>query len=163
MTFRDRFLAYNLRTIGRIFEIQTAYVQVRSRWWQKNVVTENLLPVLTGNDFLLIRWELMDGFSKFKRHVFRFYCSYDQKFYRWKSTSGFNRKRLFDHNLRSNRRIFKIQTASFQVLLKWWFDIFDALNLLPVWTEKLKIGAKTLFSKKNPFRIERVTASIHIS
>jgi len=113
-----------------------------------------------GNDFLLIRWELMDGFSKFKRHVFRFYCSYDQKFYRWKSTSGFNRKRLFDHNLRSNRRIFKIQTASFQVLLKWWFDIFDALILLPVWTEKLKIGAKTLFSKKNPFRIERVTASI---
>ena len=72
-----RFFANILRTNRRIFEIQTAYVQVWSKWRWKNVVAENLLPVWTENDFFLITWELMDGFSKFKRHMFRFYHSDD--------------------------------------------------------------------------------------
>ena len=76
-----RLFAHNLRTIGRIFEIQMAHVQVRSSWWQKNVVTENLLPVLTGNDFLLMRWELIGGFLKFKWYMFRFDCSDDLTFW----------------------------------------------------------------------------------
>ena len=38
--------------------------------------------------------------------------------------------------------------------------IFDTGNLLPVCTEKLKIGAKTLFLNIFPFRIERVTTSM---
>ena len=69
MTFVNRFLAHNLIIYGRIFKIQTAYVQVWSKWWWKNVVTKNRLPVLTGKGFLLISWELIDGFSKFKRHT----------------------------------------------------------------------------------------------
>jgi len=126
------------------------------------VVTENLLPVLMGNDFLLIRWELMDGFSKFKRHVFRFIVVITEKCCRWKSTSGFDGKSFFAHNLRSNRRIFKIRTAFVQVWLKRLFDIFWYLKSNLVWTEKLKMGARTLFSKIFLFRIERVTASTFI-
>ena len=66
---------HKMRTTGRIFEIQTAYGQFWLKCGQKIVVTENLLPVWTGKGFLLIPWEPIDGFSKFKRHVFRFYCS----------------------------------------------------------------------------------------
>ena len=67
-----RLFAHILRTNRRIFEIQTAYVQVWSKWWWKNVVAENLLPVSTGKGFLLISWELIDGFSQCKGHMFRF-------------------------------------------------------------------------------------------
>ena len=74
-------LAHTLRTDGQIFEIQTAYsVQVRKKWWNANFVAENLLPVLTGKGFLLITFEVIDGFMKFKRHAFRFDCSHDLTF-----------------------------------------------------------------------------------
>ena len=76
-----RFFANILRTNRRIFEIQTAYVQVWSKWWWKNVVTKNLLPVSAGKDFLMISWELIDRFSKFKRHMFRFDRSDDLTFW----------------------------------------------------------------------------------
>ena len=76
-----RLFAHNMRTNRRIFKIQTAYVQVWSKWWWKNVVTKNLLPVSAGKDFLLISWELIDGFSKFKRHMFRFDRSDDSTFF----------------------------------------------------------------------------------
>ena len=69
-----------LRTTGRIFEIQTASIQVWSKWWQKNIGAENRLPVLTGKGYLLISWELLDGFSKFKRHMLRFDRSDDLTF-----------------------------------------------------------------------------------
>ena len=68
------------RTTGRIFEIQTASIQVWSKWWQKNIGAENRLPVLTGKGYLLISWELLDGFSKFKRHMLRFDRSDDLTF-----------------------------------------------------------------------------------
>ena len=103
--------AHIIRSNRRIFEILTAYVQVWSKWWWKNVVAENLLPVSTGKGFLLITWEPIDGFLKFKRHMLRFDRSDDQKCCRWKSTSGLDGKRLFAHILRTNRRIFEIQTA----------------------------------------------------
>ena len=76
-----RLFAHILRTNRRIFEIQTAYVQVWSKWWWKNVVTKNLLPVSAVKDFLLISWELIDGFSKFKRQMFRFDRSDDLTFW----------------------------------------------------------------------------------
>ena len=69
------FFVYKMRTIGRIFEIQMACVQVWSKRWQKIIVAENLLPVMTEKGFLLISWELIDGFSKFKRDMLRFYGS----------------------------------------------------------------------------------------
>ena len=141
-----RLFAHIVRTNRRIFEIQTAYVQVWSKWWWKNVVAENLLPVSTGKGFLLISWEPIDGFSKFKRHMLRFDRRHDMTFLileiyfrceqknwkwalkhhfwtysrsglmeantenccRWKSTSGFDGKRLFAHILRTNWRIFEI-------------------------------------------------------
>ena len=74
-----RLFAHIVRTNRRIFEIQTAYVQVWSKWWWKNVVAENLLPVWTGKGFLLMTREALDGFSKFKRRVFRFDSSDDLK------------------------------------------------------------------------------------
>jgi len=110
-----RFFVYKMRTNRRIFEIQTAFFQVWSKWWWKNVVTKNLLPVSTGKGFLVISWELIDGFSKFKRHIFRFDRGDDGKMLSLKSTSGFGGKRLFTYILRTNRRIFEIQTANFQV------------------------------------------------
>ena len=66
-----KLFAHILRTNRRIFEIQTAYVQVWLKWLWENVVAENLLPVSTGKGFLLISQELIDGFSKFKRHMLR--------------------------------------------------------------------------------------------
>ena len=84
--------AHILRTNRRIFEIQTAYVQVWSKWWYKNVAAENLLPVMTGKDFLIISWKLIDVFSKSKRHMFRFDRSDDLTFLFWKTTSGLNSK-----------------------------------------------------------------------
>ena len=75
-----KLFAHNMRTNWRIFEIQTAYVQLSFKWWWKNVVAKNLLPVWTGKDFLLISWELLDRFSKFKRHMFRFDRSDDLTF-----------------------------------------------------------------------------------
>ena len=71
-------------------------------------------------------------------------------------------KRFFANILRANGRIFEIQTAYDQAWSKAWYDIFDAETLLPVWTEKLKIGAKIQFLNIFPFRIERVTASLEI-
>ena len=71
---------HKMRTTGRIFEIQTASIQVWSKWWQKNIGAENRLPVLTGKCYLLISWELLDGFSKFKRHMLRFDRSDDLTF-----------------------------------------------------------------------------------
>ena len=71
---------HKMRTAGPIFEIQTASIQVWSKWWQKNIGAENRLPVLTGKAYLLISWELLDGFLKFKRHVLRFDCRYDMTF-----------------------------------------------------------------------------------
>ena len=71
---------HKMRTTGRIFEIQTASIQVWSKWWQKNIGAENRLPVLTGKGYLLISWELLDGFSKFKRHMLRFDRSDDLTF-----------------------------------------------------------------------------------
>ena len=68
------------RTTGRIFEIQTASIQVWSKWWQKNIGAENRLPVLTGKGYLLISWELLDGFSKFKRHMLRLDRRHDMTF-----------------------------------------------------------------------------------
>ena len=87
-----RLLAHILRTNRRIFEIQTAYVQVWSKWWQENVVAENLLPVWTGKDLLLISWELIDGFSKFKRHMFRFDWFDDLNFFNLKIYFRFEQK-----------------------------------------------------------------------
>ena len=90
-----RLFVHKMRTNRRIFEIQTAYVQVWSKWWWKNVVTKNLLPVSTGKGFLLISWELIDGFSKFKRHMFRFDRSDDGKMLSLKIYFRFRREKAF--------------------------------------------------------------------
>ena len=57
----------------------------------------------------------MDGFSKFKRDIFRFDSSDVRKLLSLKSTSGSDGKRLFAHILRTNGRIFENQTAYVQV------------------------------------------------
>ena len=90
-----RLFAHILRTNRRIFEIQTANVQVWSKWWWKNVETINLLPVSTGKGFLLISWKLIDGFSKFKRHMFRFDRSDDEKMLSLKIYFRFRREKTF--------------------------------------------------------------------
>ena len=87
-----RLFAHNMRTNRRILEIQTAYVQVLSKWWWKNVVAKNLLPVWMGKGFLLISWELIDRFSKFKRHMFRFDRSDDLIFFILKIYFRFEQK-----------------------------------------------------------------------
>ena len=158
---REKAFSHILRTNIRIFEILTAYVQVWSKWWQKNVVAENLLPVRTGKGFLLKSWELIDGFSKFKRHMFRFDRSDDGKMLSLKSTSGFYGKRLFAHILRTNGRIFEIQTSYFQVWLKCWWKNVVTKNILPVLTGKdsLLISWELIdgFSKfkRHMFRFDR--------
>ena len=86
---------HKMRTTGRIFEIQTASIQVWSKWWQKNIGAENRLPVLTGKGYLLISWELLDGFSKFKRHMFRFDRSDDGKMLPLKIYFRFKREMTF--------------------------------------------------------------------
>ena len=90
-----RLFAHIVRTNGQIYEIQTAYVQVWSKRRWKNVVAENLLPVSTGKGFLLISWELIDGFSKFKRHMFRFDRSDDEKMFSLKIYFRFRREKTF--------------------------------------------------------------------
>ena len=90
-----RLFVHKMRTYRRIFEIQTAYVQVWSKRWLKNVVTKNLLPVSTGKGFLLISWELIDWFSKFKRHMFRFDRSDDGKMLSLKVYFRFRREKDF--------------------------------------------------------------------
>ena len=71
--------------------------------------------------------------------------------------SGYDEKRLFDHILRINRRIFEIQTAYVKVWLKWWLDIFILKNYFKFEQQN---SAKTPFLNIFPFRIERVTASL---
>ena len=116
---------------------------------------------MTGKDFLIISWELIDGFSKFKRHMLRFDRSDDQKCCRWKSTSGSDGKRLFAHILRFNWRIFEIQTAYVLVWSKWWWKNVVTKNLLPVSTGKgfLLISWELMdgFSKfkRHMFRFDR--------
>ena len=86
---------HKMRTTGRIFEIQTASIQVWSKWWLKNIVAKTQLPVWTGKGFFLIFIELIDGFTKFKRHMFRFDRSYDRKMLSLKIYFRFWREKAF--------------------------------------------------------------------
>ena len=61
----------------------------------ENVVAENRLPVWMGKDFLLISWELINGFSKFKLHMFRFDRSDDGKMLLLKIYFRFGREKTF--------------------------------------------------------------------
>ena len=86
---------HKMRTTGRIFEIQTGSIQVWSKWWQKNFGAENRHPVLTGKCYLLLSWEQLDGFLKFKRHMIRFDRSDDRKTLSLKIYFRFGREKTF--------------------------------------------------------------------
>ena len=113
--------ADNMRTIRRIFEIQTAFVQVWSKWWYKNVASKNLLPVMTGKDFLIISWELIDGFSKFKRLMFRFYRSDDLTYLLWKNYFRFEQKnwKIGAETLFMKIFPFRIERVTASIIIKW--------------------------------------------
>ena len=131
-----RLFAQTLRTNRRIFEIQTAYVQVWLKWWQENVVAENLLPVWTGKDFLLISWELIDGFSKFKRHMFRFDRSDDRKMLPLKIYFRFGREKTFCSYPKNYQTDFRNLNGICSVLIDMMMAKCCRWNLLPVMTGK---------------------------
>ena len=70
-----------------------------------------------------------------------------EKCCRWKSTSGLDGKMLFAHILRTNRRIFEIQTAYVQVWSKWWLDFFILKNYFRFEQQNWKLALKQYFWK----------------
>ena len=70
-----RVFVHKMRTNRRIFEILSAYVQVWSKWWWKNVFTKNLLPVSTGKGFLHI--------LRTNRQIFEIQTAYVQVWSKW--------------------------------------------------------------------------------
>ena len=78
----------------------------------------------------------MDGFSKFKRQMFRIDKSDNKKLFSLKIYFRSDGKRLFAHYMRTNRRIFESLTASVQIWAKWWWKMLSLKIYFRFWREK---------------------------